>query len=66
MTETRTTKQIAADNLHRTLTKASAETFEFAAHYDEAAMRETGHQIYALRSRVRAHMHPRDRKEAGQ
>lgn len=66
MTPTRTPKQIAAADLYRTLTKAATETFDFAANYDEPGMRETGHQIASLRSRVRAHMHPRDREETGQ
>ena len=63
MTETRTPKQIAADKVRRALTAAAAEAFDFALAFDEPAMREAGHQIAALRTRVRAHMHPRDREE---
>ena len=66
MAESRTPKQIAAADLYRTLTKAAAESFDLAANYDEPGIRETGHQIASLRSRVRAHMHPRDREETGQ
>lgn len=63
MTEPRTPKQIAADDLHRTLTRAAAEAFDLASNYHEPAIREAGHQIAALRTRVRAHMHPKDREE---
>lgn len=66
MSETRTPKQIAAADLYRTLTKAAAEMFDMATNYDVPGMRETGHQISSLRTRVRVHMHPRDREEAGQ
>lgn len=62
MSETRTPKQIAAADLYRTLTKAAAETFDMATNYDVPGMRETGHQIASLRTRVRAHMHPKDRE----
>jgi hypothetical protein len=62
-TDTRTTKQIAAADMNRTLTKAALEAFDFAVNYGESGMRETGYQLVALRSRVRNHMHPRDREE---
>lgn len=63
MTETRTPKQIAADKLDRQIFNLELDMVGFGVDYDEPKAREAAYIIGALRSRVRAHMHPRDREE---
>lgn len=66
MTETRTPKQIAADKIDLHVFNLSRAFYAFGEDYGDPKMVEAGHQLSALRTRVRAHMHPRDREEANQ
>ena len=66
MAETRTPKQIAADKVDLKLYNAALALGAFGIEYDDRALREASQIVSSLRSRVRAHMHPRDREETGQ
>lgn len=63
MSETRTPKQIAADKLDLEMMRLAGKLIAFGASNSDRKAIEAGEIISSLRTRVRAHMHPRDREE---
>jgi hypothetical protein len=64
MSETRTPKQIAADQIETKMFVLAIELRDFDATYGDRSIRDAGDIVSSLRTRVRVHMHPRDREEA--
>jgi hypothetical protein len=62
-TDTRTTKQIAADKLDLEMSRLADKLNVFGAGHSDRNIIEAGRIVDGLRSRVRNHMHPRDREE---
>lgn len=60
---TRTPKQIAADKLDLQMYRLSDAITRFGNEYGDRKALEAGNIVDALRSRVRVHMHPKDREE---